>query len=93
MRSADAHNVDLRAFHHLFDVIERTHAVLFAEGRCSIEGSAAYRDEVGVLEIRERPGMEMTDLSATDDGGSEFFHGGSAGARYCACEIVSSAAK
>lgn len=74
MRSADAYNVDLRGFHHLFDAIERAHTVLFAEGLCSIERGAAYRDEVRVLEVRERPGMEMTDLSATDDGRSEFFH-------------------
>lgn len=74
MRSADAYNVDLRDFHHLFDAIERTHAVLFTEGLCSIERGAAYRHEVRVLEVRERPGMEMTYLSATDDGRSEFFH-------------------
>jgi hypothetical protein len=77
MRSADAYDVDLRGFHHLFDVIERMYAVLFAEGLCSIERAAAHRDEVRVLELRERPGMEMTDLSAADDGRSKFFHGNS----------------
>jgi hypothetical protein len=77
MRSADAYHVDLRGLHHSFDVIECTHAVLFAEADGSIERGAAYRDEVRVLEIRESPGMKMTDLSAADNGRSEFYHGNS----------------
>ena len=77
MRRADADNVALRVLHHCFDAVECTHPVLVAEGVRSIERSAAYGDEFRFLEIRQRTGMEMTDLSAADNGRSEFLHGGS----------------